>query len=197
MTGPARRRRPTVRGVIVAVTAVSLVLSFGLSAVWFAVVSGDSRYEPAVQSLGLLAGIAGVIAERRAATLERRAQALTAVRAELVGNRDVLGRFATGRDGVPRREVYPRVLTSAVDGALASAVLSTRDELLVRRLQEWRDAAATFNQQLTIAELLAFMQGSQPLLVELHQALHAPDGPVPRLRARLAAALELLPAGAG
>lgn len=195
MTGPGRRR-PTVRGVIVAVTAVSLVLSFGLSAVWFSVVSGDSRYEPAVQSLGLLAGIAGVIAERRAAGMERRAQALSAVRAELAENRDVLDRVATVRDEAPRREVYPRLHSSAVDGTLASAVLGARDELLARRLREWRDAAATFNQQLTIAELLAFMQGSEPLLAELHQTLHAPDGPLPRLRGRLDTALQLLPARA-
>ena len=68
-------RRVSPRLVIVAATAGSLVLAFTISAFWFGTTSGTSRFEPAGH-LGLLAGITGVVAERRAAARERREQAL-------------------------------------------------------------------------------------------------------------------------
>lgn len=190
----ARRRRPTPRTVILAATAVSLVLSFVLSAVWFALVPGTSRFEPAVQSLGLLAGIAGIIAERRAGMVEQRDRALAAVRAELEDNRRILDAFLAARDAGPRRQVYRRLYSSAVDATLSSVVLLRQDEPLARTLHEWRDAVGTFNQRLSIAEFLAFMAGSEDLLRELHQALHAADGPVRDLRDQLDEVAAALPA---
>jgi hypothetical protein len=181
------------RSLIIAITAASLFLSFAISAVWFLLVPGTARFEPAVGALGLLAGITGVVAERRAASLERRELALTSVRSELQRNRQVLSHFVSAGVAVPRREIYPRLYTSAVDDTLSSMALLKRDEPLALALHAWRDSARTFNQRLTIAELLAFVNGSDEVLRELHQTLHAERGPVGEVRAELDKVLRQLP----
>ena len=119
---------------IVAATAGSLVLAFTISAFWFGTTSGTSRFEPAVETLGLLAGITGVVAERRAAARERREQALRAVREELEANKEILNAppFAIAAERIHRRHVYPRLHSSAVDAALSSAVLSVRRDDALR-----------------------------------------------------------------
>jgi len=192
-----RVTRPlTARLLIILATTGSLVLAFVLTAFWFTGASGSGRLEPAAEALGLLAGISGVVAERRAATRERRAQALAAVRDELDVNHAVLDLppFAPVVPGAPGgrpvRQVYRRLLFSAVDAALLSAVLSpSRDGELTRLLRDWRNQVEVFNQQLSLAEILAFTTDSaqvQAVLDDLHDGLHGPDGPLVGLRARLA-----------
>ncbi|WP_405071201.1 hypothetical protein OG558_17390 [Kribbella sp. NBC_01510] len=67
------------------VTAVSyglLALAFVLGVVWF-ISPGNSRWEPAVNSLTLVAGLTGIFVERLTAEAERRTEVLRAVADEL------------------------------------------------------------------------------------------------------------------
>jgi len=196
--GHVVRRPLTARLLIILATTGSLVVAFVVTAFWFAGATGSGRLEPAAEALGLLAGITGVVAERRAATRERRAQALAAVRDELHANRAVLDSppFAPSGAGRPVRQVYRRLVTSAVDAALLSSVLSpTTDEELTRGLRGWRNQVEVFNQQLSLAEILAFTSASdqvEAVLADLHDGLHSPDGPLVALRSRLDRLLEAL-----
>ncbi|WP_123809690.1 hypothetical protein [Micromonospora globispora] len=181
---------------IMAVTAGSLAVAFVVSAVWWNRSSGSSRFEPAVQIMGLLAGITGIVAERWAASRERRAEALQAIGDELQDNRNTLTSpsFAMGTTPLARRQVYPRMNLSAVNAALSSAVLSPRrDETLASMLHDWRNEAEIFNHQLSLAEILAFTNGSDDVLRHLHQGLHSADGPLERMREQLTALLATAP----
>ena len=81
----------TPRRIIVVVTAASLAAAFVVNAVWFARSTGNSRLEPIVGVLGILAGITGLVAERWAAQREARDAALQAINAELRANAELLG----------------------------------------------------------------------------------------------------------
>ncbi|WP_432899354.1 hypothetical protein ACQP1S_23875 [Micromonospora matsumotoense] len=169
------------RLLVTAVTSASLGLSGVLSVVWFLTSEGDSRFEPAVQGLGLVAGLTGLVLERRAGAVERRQQTLGAITRELESNRTLLHRPPFTDAGRPALTwtVFPRLHISAVDAALTSDVLSQRgDRALVDRLHGWRDEVRTFNQQLSLAEILAFTDGSAETLRDLRHGLHAPDGPL-------------------
>jgi hypothetical protein len=173
---------------IMVVTAGSLAVAFVVSAVWWNRSAGLSRFEPAVQILGLLGGITGIVAERWAAGRERRAEALQAIGAELRDNRKILTSppFAGDVAQPARRQVYPRMNLSAVNAALSSAVLSPRrDEALAGLLHDWRNEAEIFNHQLSLAEILAFTNGSDEVLRDLHEGLHGADGPLARMRGQL------------
>lgn len=181
---------------IMLVTAGSLAVAFVVSAVWWSRSAGTSRFEPAVQILGLLGGITGIVAERWAAGRERRAEALQAIAEELRDNQKVLASppFAVGAAQPARRQVYPRMNLSAVNAALSSAVLSPgRDEGLSSMLHDWRNEAEIFNHQLSLAEILAFTNGSDEVLRDLHQGLHSADGPLERMQEHLIALLATPP----
>ncbi|MFG2058592.1 hypothetical protein ACGFI9_31665 [Micromonospora sp. NPDC048930] len=178
------------------VTAGSLAVAFVISAVWWRRSAGPSRFEPAVQILGLLGGITGIVAERWAANRERRAEALQAIGEELQDNRKILTSppFAVGTTRPARRQVYPRMNLSAVNAALSSAVLSPRrDETLAGLLHDWRNEAEIFNHQLSLAEILAFTNGSDEVLRDLHQGLHSADGPLERMQEQLDALMSTPP----
>ncbi|WP_231929655.1 hypothetical protein [Micromonospora inositola] len=179
-----------------AVTAGSLAVAFVVSAAWWRRSSGPSRFEPAVQVMGLLAGITGIVAERWAANRERRAEALQAIGDELQANRKILTSppFAMGTNPPARRQVYPRMNLSAVNAALSSAVLSPgRDETFASLLHEWRNEAEIFNHQLSLAEILAFTNGSDDVLRHLYQGLHSADGPLERMQDQLKVLLATSP----
>jgi hypothetical protein len=184
------RRGP--RAVIIAVTGTSLFLSFVISALWLASVPGTGKFEPAVGALGLLAGITGIVAERRAATIERRDQALSSVRAELLRNKQRL-------DSPPpaaRRQIYLRLFTSAVDDTLSSAVLPVGDIELRQALDAWHDIAHDFNQRLTLAELISFLGQDDRFALDVHHALYGVGGEIESVQQELDKVLALLPADA-
>ncbi|MCP3782956.1 hypothetical protein NLX85_06205 [Micromonospora sp. A3M-1-15] len=184
---------------IMLVTAGSLTVAFVVSAVWWTRSSGTSSFEPTVQVLGLLGGITGIVAERWAAGRERRAEALQAIGEELRDNGRILASppFAVDTTQPARRQVYPRLSLSAVNAALSSAVLSPRrDETLVGMLHDWRNEAEIFNHQLSLAEILAFTNGSDEVLRDLHQGLHSADGPLERMQEHLTALLATSPLAA-
>jgi hypothetical protein len=175
------------RLIIAAITVGCLGVAGLLSVVWFFDADGVGRFEPAVQSLGLLAGITGLVLERRAAVAEHREQAVDAIADELRANDVVLGRYPfVDTDPATSRTVYPRLRMSAVDAALSSGALSQRDDdVLVRALHSWRDEVDTFSHQLTVAELLAFTDGSPQVLRDLYDGLHGADGRLAAIREQL------------
>jgi hypothetical protein len=69
--------------VIAGVTFASVACSAVVSLAWFSSVSGSAGSSPTVQTLGLLAGITGVLAQRRASARERRHLTLASLNAEL------------------------------------------------------------------------------------------------------------------
>lgn len=176
------------RLLIAAITVACLGTAGALSVLWLVTETGGGRFEPAVTSLGLLAGIAGLVLERRAAAAEHRDQALSSVADELAANAETLTRPPFGDlEPVAARTVYPRLRMSAVDTALSSGALSKRaDDDLVRALHDWRDEVDTFSHQLSIAEILAFTDGSAEVLRDLHAGLHGPDRRLAAIRDHLA-----------
>lgn len=72
------------RSSLIAVTTFGTV-STVISIVWFVSVQGASRFPPAVPTLGLLGGLAGVLVERRVAIQERRHLSLITLVDELQG----------------------------------------------------------------------------------------------------------------
>jgi hypothetical protein len=126
---------------IAVITFSSVVLSTVISIVWFITVSGASRFAPAVQTLVLLGGASGVLAERRATALERRHILLLTLEDELRKDMQILNspKFAPSEES-PRPRVYPRLPVSATDAILISGALArSGDSELYRRLHNWRD----------------------------------------------------------
>lgn len=175
------------RLLIAVITAGCLGAAALLSVVWLVTADGGGRLEPAVQSLGLLAGIAGLVLQRRAAAAEHRDQAVAGVADELAANAETLSRYPfSDAEPVASRTVFPRLRMSAVDAALSSGALARRgDDELVRALHDWRDEVDTFSHQLSIAEILAFTDGSAEVLQDLHDGLHGSDGRLAAIRAHL------------
>jgi hypothetical protein len=135
------------------VTLASLVGAIALS-IWWSTVPGTDWLQAPSQLLALLAALAGIPADRWAATAERRSRALLSLRRELLQNREVLAdqRFSPESQGVGL--VYPRIMLGAVDTAFISGALHpSRDQELIRRLLDWRNAAEDLNRRLDITEL--------------------------------------------
>lgn len=167
------------RLVITALTFGALAVAAGLGVAWLVVSPGDQRWEPAVNTLALLAGITGIFAERWAADRERRLQAVESIRAELAHDVEVLSddAFTRDPDAFRRRRVYPRLVVSAVDSAFASGALSRRrDGELIAKLHAWRDTVNTVNRRLDLTESLTFATSSTDEVESFNRALHRSDG---------------------
>jgi hypothetical protein len=145
------------RTVITIVTYGLLGLAFVLGVVWF-FWPENTRWEPAVNSLTLVAGLTGIFVDRLTRESERRREVLTAVIDELGENARLLAdeRFSgTGR----RRLIYPRLVVSAVDVALVSGVLvGTRNADLITQLHRWRDMVHELNRRLDLTEFRTFSE---------------------------------------
>ena len=158
------------------VTTVSyglLALAFVLGVVWF-ISPGNSRWEPAVNSLTLVAGLTGIFVERLTAEAERRTEVLRAVADELRENTRMLSDERFSPDTPTTRQVYPRLVVSAVDLALVSGALGLhRDAELVGLLHRWRDTVHLFNRRLDLTEISTFSNTiSAAELAAFHRALH-------------------------
>ena len=162
---------------IVVATFGSVAISEAISISWFVAASGTSRFEPAIQALGLLGGLAGLLAERRAAARERRYLTLTALVDELRRDASILnGPYFSLSNETPRPRVYPRLPVSATDAALTSGALANRsDEALLRRLHNWRDEVNGFNRRLELTEIRIFTSGLPAEIAEFERALHSDD----------------------
>lgn len=176
--------RMTRSSLIAVVTFASVAFSAVISIVWFASISGASRFEPSVQLFGLLAGLTGVLAERRASARERRHLALVSLIDELRRDAFILDdpQYAPSKD-TPRPRVYPRLPVSATDAALTlGALAANSDDVLLRRLHNWRDKVNGFNQRLELTEILSFTSGDPAEVAEFERALHRSDGYLSQIR---------------
>ncbi|TDW15423.1 hypothetical protein [Kribbella kalugense] len=165
--------RPTWRTVVSVVTYGLLGLAFVLGVIWF-FWPGNSRWEPAVNSLTLVAGLSGIFVERLTAEAERRTEVLRAVADELHENTRLLNDERFSPDAPTSRQVYPRLVVSAVDLALVSGALGLhRDADLVGLLHRWRDTVHLFNRRLDLTEISTFSNTiSAAELTAFHRALH-------------------------
>ncbi|MFI9010847.1 hypothetical protein ACIGNX_26780 [Actinosynnema sp. NPDC053489] len=162
------------RVVITVLTFGALAVATVLGVAWFFVSPPGDRWEPAVNSLALLAGITGIFAERWAAQREQRDQALDSIRLELARNGETLDGEAFRASGSRGRRVYPRLVQSAVDAALSTGALSPhRDAELIDLLHRWRTAVASVNRRLELTEMLLFTSASEEKAEQFHAALHS------------------------
>jgi hypothetical protein len=165
------------RVAITVLTFAALAVAMALGVSWFVVSPPGGRWEPAVNSLALLAGITGIFAERWASQREHRNQAIESIRLEMARNRETLDGEAFSATNARGRRVYPRLVQSAVDSALSSGALSPhRDAELIDLLHRWRTAVASVNRRLELTEMLVFTSASDEKAAEFHSALHAPGG---------------------
>lgn len=174
------------RTAVTVVTYGLLGLAFVLGVVWF-FWPENSRWEPAVNSLTLVAGLTGIFVERLTAEAERRTEVLRAVADELSDNERLLAdeRFAAGNGR--RRQIYPRLVVSAVDLSLASGVLARhRDAELVGQLHRWRDTVHELNRRLDLTEIRTFSETiSDEELDGFRRALHSENSYLAATRERL------------
>jgi hypothetical protein len=177
-TGFMHRRASLSRSI--AWATFGLLLASGvLSIVWFTAMSGSAKYEPAVETLGIVGGISGVFAERRAKSRELRHHTVTTIVDELDKNAAILAdrafRIRTMRPGVP--QLYPQLHTSALDAAFATgAALALEDIHAVDLLHRWRDTVIEFNRRLDLTELREVIVGDRREFGDLHLALTRPGG---------------------
>ncbi|MBC6449268.1 hypothetical protein [Actinokineospora xionganensis] len=157
---------------ITIVTFGALAVALVLGVTWFAISEPGQRFEPAVNTLALLAGITGIFAERWAAQRERRQQAIESIVSELARNREVLAgdEFSEGAPG--GRKLYSRLLHSAVDSAFTSGALSLRrDTELISLLHQWRGQVSSVNRRLELTEMLMFTTASADEADDFNKAL--------------------------
>ncbi|GAB3935337.1 hypothetical protein GCM10029976_045500 [Kribbella albertanoniae] len=164
------------RTVVTALSYGMLGLAFTLGVIWF-FWPENSRWEPAVNSLTLVAGLTGIFVERLTAEAERRTEVLRAVGDELRENTRLLNDERFSPQAPSTRQIYPRLVVSAVDLALVSGALGLhRDAELVGQLHRWRDTVNLFNRRLDLTEISTFSEtASEAELAAFHRALHRPD----------------------
>ncbi|MFI6425579.1 hypothetical protein [Promicromonospora sp. NPDC050880] len=183
------------RTAVATVTYGLLATAFVLGVLWF-VLPGEPRWEPAVNSLTLVAGMTGLVVERLSSEAERHAQVLAAVRRELERNRAVLAdnEFARTADDRPRA-VFARLAVSAVDAALVSGALDRRrDTDLVTGLHRWRDTVQGFNRRLDLTENMSVLERQSAGEREVWDAaMRVRGGYVATTRSQLDELLRVLP----
>ena len=169
---------------IAVLTFGSVFFSTVISIIWFVTVSGDSRFAPAVQTLVLLGGAFGVLAERRAIARERRHILLLTLMDELRNDMQILNgpKFVPSKES-PRPRVYPRLPVSATDAVLISGALAQwSDSELHRRLHNWRDEVNGFNRRLELTELRIFVLGTTEEILTFEDALYCQGGYIDQIR---------------
>jgi hypothetical protein len=195
MTSAVARWTAYRRTVVTAVSYGLLALAFVLGVIWF-ISPNNARWEPAVNSLTLVAGLTGIFVERLTAEAERRTEVLRAVVNELRENTRLLGDERFSPKAPTTRQVYPRLVVSAVDLALVSGALGLhRDAEVVGLLHRWRDTVHLFNRRLDLTEISTFSNTiSAAELEAFHRALHRENSYFAATRAMLENLLVRLPA---
>lgn len=171
----------------------SLGVATAVSVVWVVVSEGVDLFEPAAQTLGLVAALTAVVAERLAAERQRRLSALSALVDELRKNRTVIADLGRTLRVSRGRRVYPRLLISATDSVLTSGALAAAgDRELLTALHRWRDEVADFNRRLDLTELLTFLVDTPEVIHGFGQALGRDDGRLRQVELRLSELLGVL-----
>lgn len=177
-------------------TFTGLAGAVALSLAWALMADGAGQLEASAQTLGLVAALTGIVADRLAAERQRRRLALLALAEELRKNRAIIGdlRFTLGK--TTRRRVYPRLLLSAADGVISSGVLAASGEHeLFSKLHAWRDEVADFNRRLDLTEMLTFLQGTPEEMCAFERALGRDGGRLHRVGQQLDELLDRLAGG--
>ncbi|MEL6459357.1 MAG: hypothetical protein AAFX46_09450 [Cyanobacteria bacterium J06636_27] len=163
------------KNIVSFVTFCSLVSGLILAIIWFITdPKQDYRFEPALTAIGLLATLTGIFAERWASVKEERRVILLALYREFQSNKVILSdtRFHLNIDTIEHPVVYPRLIMSVTEAAIASGVFAEqkyRD--LFWLLHQWRDIVNEFNRRLDITELRTFVEPSPPEIREFYRAL--------------------------
>lgn len=153
------------------ITFVSLLLGFILATVWWA---KERNFEPLLTALGLLATITGIFAERWASAYEKKIEFMRALLNECRANKAILSdnRFKPNSRKSGRPIVFPRLIISGTETALASGVFAERkDRELFSLLYNWLRTANEFNRRLDITELRVFTNLSPQEMISLYEAL--------------------------
>jgi hypothetical protein len=179
------------RRFVATATFAGLAGAIGLSIGW-AILADGARLEAVIQTLGLLAALTGIAAERLAAERQRRRLAQFALADELSKNQAIIADLRLTLGGTSRRRVYPRLLISAADGAITSGVLAGGNRHLFALLHEWRNEVTDFNRRLDLTEMLTFLQGTPDIIRDFEQALARDDGRLHRVADLLANLLDHL-----
>jgi hypothetical protein len=182
------------RTVVSWVTYGLLGLSFVLGIIWF-IRPGNNRFDPAVNTLTLVAGLTGIFVERLTSEAERRTEVLRAVADELHENTRLLNDPRFSPDAPTSRQVYPRLIVSAADLALVSGALGLhKDAELVGLLHRWRDTVHLFNRRLDLTEVSTFSNTISPAeLAAFRRALQRDDSYLAATRGMLQELLSKLP----
>jgi len=119
------------------------------------VVDKSVKFELGVETGVLVGSLAGIFAEVWVVSRDRRAQALRALKGELVTNEDTLdSAFSPSRAVDASLNVFPRLPMSAADHALTADILDPeRDAELVSRLHAWRNVVDGLHHRLDLTEL--------------------------------------------
>ncbi|GAA6621644.1 hypothetical protein [Scytonema sp. NUACC26] len=153
------------------ITFFPLLLGFILATVWW---TKERNFEPLLTALGLLATITGIFAERWASAYEKRIEFLRALLNECRSNEAILSdrRFNSNSHQSGRPIVFPRLIVSVTETALASGVFAERkDRELFSLLHQWRHTVNEFNRRLDITELRVFTNPLPQEIDSLYKAL--------------------------
>lgn len=157
------------------ITFCSLVSGLILAIIWFLVDSKkDNIFEPALTAIGLLATLTGIFAERWASVKEERKILLLGLYREFQKNKAILldSRFHLNIDSIEHPVVYPRLIMSVTETAIASGVFAeSKYRDLFWQLHQWHDIVNEFNRRLDITELRTFVEPSPPEIREFYRAL--------------------------
>lgn len=163
------------KNIVSFVTLCSLVSGLILAITWLIVDSQKNNiFEPALTAIGLLATLTGIFAERWASIKEERRVLLLALYREFQGNKAILSdtRFHQDINTIEHPVVYPRLIMSVTETAIASGVFAERKYRdLFWLLHQWRDIVNEFNRRLDITELRTFVDPSPNEVREFYVAL--------------------------
>ncbi|KAF3888789.1 MULTISPECIES: hypothetical protein [Nostocales] len=153
------------------ITFFPLLLGFILATIWW---TREKNFEPLLTALGLLATITGIFAERWATAYEKRVEFMRALLNECRSNEAILSdnRFNSNSHKPGRPVVFPRLIVSVTETALASGVFAERkDRELFSLLHQWRHTVNEFNRRLDITELRVFTNPLPQEINSLYEAL--------------------------
>ena len=141
-----------------------IILTFGLAAalVW---AFREPGFDPAITAFGLLASLAAVLGDRWLAERQRRREMLRAVVHELYANQRVIEELNSLKQAeyIGQANAYPRYLTVALSGAIASGFFAEgRDARLFYLMHMWLQRATECNVRLNIMELMACLRADAP-----------------------------------
>lgn len=149
----------------------SVLAAFTVASYGFVSTTGAERFTLGVESFALLAASIAIFYERHYQAREKCGIALRALAGEASENAEVL---ATGY--ASPNSTYPRVITSAADGAISSGVLyegPRAAQAIIEHVASWRAKADLFNHRLDIHELVMLLRASTEDIRQMHERMLA------------------------